>query len=135
MTRQQELTISLRDILDLIETNQLVRNPMADDQPDWLERMVKFVRILKRAHELVAPDLKEPAKVASIDGYRHEDRSFGSPGGCVSVPEPSITGHIIPVIKSLSEKLQDELEPLPMTHHDIVVAEGEIQNSNLKFAV
>jgi hypothetical protein len=70
MNRQQELTISLRDILNLIETNQLVRNPMTDDQPDWMQRMVKFVQVIKRAQDLVAPDLKDPAKVMPIDGCR-----------------------------------------------------------------
>lgn len=161
MTREQQLAISLGDVLDLIDTNELVRNPKADHLDDWLERMVRFVRILKRAHDLVKSDSKDPAKVVSI---RSTDKicavcrtrmidapgigpycpnklcanldgpALPAPGGCVSIPDQHFKDNQ-KVLQTLSEKMQDDLEPLPINSQDTVIVDSKLQNSNLKFAV
>jgi hypothetical protein len=53
MSRERDLEYCLRELYGMIERNELVRNPLADGQPDWLTRMVGFVGVLKRTQELL----------------------------------------------------------------------------------
>lgn len=63
-------------------------------------------------------DVKEPAvaaKVVAIDGCRFHsapETPPATPGGCVSVPDQHFADNQ-KVLQTLSEKLQDDLEPLP----------------------
>lgn len=51
--REAELEDCLRELYGLVERHELVRNTMADGQPDWVLRMAKMVGTLKKAQELV----------------------------------------------------------------------------------
>lgn len=52
--RMTKLEECLKELMGLIQGNELVRNPATDHQPDWWKRMVYFVGVLKKAQELVS---------------------------------------------------------------------------------
>ena len=52
-SREQELEYCLREVLGMIERNELVRNTLADGMPDWYARMFKMVSVLKRTQDVL----------------------------------------------------------------------------------
>ena len=78
MNRQQQLCNSLREVMELIETNQLVRNTMADGALDWMERMVNFVGTLKRAKDLLEGPWCEYVHCDRIGPHVHQNSGTAS---------------------------------------------------------